>query len=85
MRNWPVWILGPAMMAVANSTSMTRDNAAIDPELFVVGFVILSCLAAAFTDGKRAAWPPGRVGRERGPGARRKAQKLRAPGAARMR
>ena len=44
------------MMAVANSTSMTRDNAAIDPELFVVGFVILSCLAAAFTDGKRAAW-----------------------------
>ena len=43
------------MMAGASSTSMTRDDAAIDLELFVAGIVILSCLAAAFTEGKQAA------------------------------
>lgn len=34
---------------------MTREGAAIDPELFYAEFVILSCLAAAFICGKRAA------------------------------
>lgn len=33
---------------------MTRDDAAIDLELFILGFVILSCLAAAFAGGKQA-------------------------------
>lgn len=43
------------MMADAGSTSMTCENAAIDLGLFVAGFVILSCLAAAFTEGTQAA------------------------------
>ena len=41
---------GQVMMAGAGSTSMTREKSAIDPELFVAGFVLLSCRAAAFTE-----------------------------------
>ena len=43
------------MMAGAGSTSMTREDAAIDPELFVAGIVIWLCIAAAFTERTQAA------------------------------
>ncbi|MEE8499362.1 MAG: hypothetical protein V3S27_02220 [Kiloniellales bacterium] len=76
------------MTVGTGSTSMTREDVAIHLELFVAGIVILSCLAAAFCEGKQAALDilarclVVRDGHEvRAPGGRRKNCARRAPGA----
>ncbi len=55
LRNWPDWIFGPVMMLGAVSSAETYEGVITGVEILAAGIVVLSCLAAAFTERKQTA------------------------------
>jgi uncharacterized RDD family membrane protein YckC len=55
LRNWPDWIFAPVMMLGAVSSAETYAEVITGVEMLAAGIVVLSCLAAAFTERRQAA------------------------------